>query len=454
MSKKATTLEEIDQAVQFNEPIDSTHPFFTDFKDFRGEFEEKRIFKNLNVKKSGDHFTFDAALNTNNKTLLFLGGMRGSGKTSELAKYAHCLNHSECFFCVTCNIDKELDINELEYMDVLILQLEQLTKRIEELTQEDIYIDIDSSIIERMKRWFDDIEKEVKNTLNTEAGFETGVETKTDKITFGLLNIFAKFKVGVTGSHERAKTVRNTLKNNFITFSNLFNDYVEEVNIALREHKVGREVLFIVDGLEKTMSSDTRRKIIVEEQNRLQKIQAYTIFTLPIELMKAKESLKMFSEVVPFPFVKLINQDNTIAEGAIERFREFVYKRIDKSLFENEDLVNDAIHFSGGSPRELLRILENASFYTDESSGVIQRTALEKALDRLANEKAQFLTKPMMDKLKEIKENNLQGKETLYDEVTQQLLEGIYIMEYNSGTYQRVNPILERSKSYKQYVGN
>ena len=55
---------------------------------------------------------------------------------------------------------------------------------------------------------------------------------------------------------------------------------------------------------------------------------------------------------------------------------------------------------------------------------------------------------------KEIKENNQQGKETLYDEVTQQLLEGIYIMEYNSGTYQRVNPILERSKSYIQYVGN
>ena len=140
MSKQATTLEEIDQAVQFNEPIDSTHPFFTDFKDFRGEFEEKRIFKNLNVQKSGDQFTFDAALNTNNKTLLFLGGMRGSGKTSELAKYAHCLNHSECFLYVTCNIDKELDINELEYMNVLILQLEQLTKRIEDLKFKNTFV--------------------------------------------------------------------------------------------------------------------------------------------------------------------------------------------------------------------------------------------------------------------------------------------------------------------------
>ena len=451
MSIKATTLDAIDQAVQFNESISPNHIFFTDFKELRGEFEEKRIFKNLNVNNVDGYFKFNTALNSNNKSLLFLGGMRGSGKTSELAKYEQILNNKDCFFCVTCNIDKELDINELEYMDVLILQLEQLTKKIEEL---DINIGIDDGIIERMKKWFDDVEKEVKNTLNSETGFESGIETKTEKFTFGLLNIFAKFKVGVNGSHERAKTVRNSLKNNFITFSNLFNDYIEEVNIALRKYNLGREILFIVDGLEKTMSSDTRKRIIIDEQNRLQKIKAYTIFTLPIELMKAKESLKMFAEVVPFPFVKLASQDNTKIEVAFERFREFVYKRVDKSLFENEVIVNNAIHYSGGSPRELLKIIENAAFYANEEIGKIDNSALEKALERLANEKAQFLTKPMMDKLKEIKLNNQESKETLYDDVTQQLLEGIYIMEYNSGTYQRVNPILELSKSYKQYVGN
>ena len=52
--------------------------------------------------------------------------MRGSGKTSELAKYAQKLENKDGFFCVTCNIDVDLDINDLEYMDILILQMQNL----------------------------------------------------------------------------------------------------------------------------------------------------------------------------------------------------------------------------------------------------------------------------------------------------------------------------------------
>jgi hypothetical protein len=447
MSKKAMQLDEIDQAVRFNEPIGAEHHFFTDFSNFRGEFEERLVYKNLNVKRKGNTFSFDASTNSANKSILFLGGMRGSGKTSELAKYATNLHSSACFFCVTCNLDEELDMNELEYMDILILQLQKLTEQLN-----DTDLSIDDGIINKMEKWFDEREKEVKKELKTEVGLEVGVESEIGGFFQKILKVFGKFHVGVTGSQERAVSVRRTLKNRFSEFASMFNEYIEEVNIALRKEGIAQEILFIVDGLEKTLSAETRYKVIVNEQNRLQKIKTYTIFTLPIELMKERQHLNQFSNVEAFPFVKLLERKGERNQAAFERFTEFVYKRIDASLFENENIVTEAIYYSGGSPRELLRILELAAFYADEDKGKIDKTALEKALQRLADQTAQYLTEPMFAKLKEIRNNNKAGLDTPFDNDIQEMLEKILVMEYNSGSYKRVNPILELSNLYKQRV--
>ncbi len=445
MSSKANTIYEIDQAVKFNEPVGPDHLFFTDFSGLRGEFEDKIVYRNLNVKKEDGQYKFHFNTNGGNKTILFLGGMRGSGKTSELEKYARNLNNSSCFFCVTCNIDSELDMNDLEYMDILILQLEQLTKR---LAEHDL--SIDEGIKKKLQTWFEERETEIKKALKAEIGVEAGVEVGTPFL--GLLKIFGKFKTGVTGSSERTTVVRQNLKNNFIQFASIFNEFIEECNVSLRAYNIAQEILFIVDGLEKTMSADTRKKLIIEEQNRIEKIKAYTIFTLPIELMNERQNLNQFSSVEAFPFVKLIERDGTKNEAAFIKFREFVYKRIDKKLFENEDIVNKAISYSGGSPRELLRILEMTAFFVDDEFAPIEEKALDKALDRLSKQTAQYITKEMFAKMKEIVENNKQLRDTQYDATMQALLEKIYVMEYNSGSYKRINPILELSNLYKQYV--
>jgi hypothetical protein len=447
MSQKATNINEIDQAVQFNEPIGPDHDFFTDFSGLRGEFEDRIVYKNLNVRKVAGEFTFNSTIDGGNKSILFLGGMRGSGKTSELAKYAQLLDSPKCFFCVTCDIDTELDLNELEYMDILILQLEQLSIRLSKFN-----FSVDEGILKRMQEWFSEREKEITNTLKGEMGFEMGAEVNTRNPFFSLVSLFGKFKTGVTGSNERANVVRQNLKNNFIPFANIFNEFIEEVNLSLRHNNVAQEILFIVDGLEKTMSADTRRKIIIEEQNRISKIKAYTIFTLPIELMKFRQQLMQFSSVEAFPFIKILERNNDENEPAFQQLREFVYKRIDESLFESEDIVNKAILYSGGSPRELLRILEVSAFNVEDEKNAISMANLDKALNRIANQTAQYLTEPILEKMKEIVENNKQGKSTAFDETLEHMLEHTYVMEYNDGSYKRINPVIELSNLYQQNV--
>jgi len=444
---KAVTLEEIDQAVRFNDPISPDHEFYTNFTDLRGDFEEKLVYKNLNVKIKNGKCSFDARLNSQNKSLLFLGGMRGTGKTTELARYAKKLDHPDAFLCVTCNIDEGLNISNLEYMDILIFKLERLT---EELAKRKV--NVDRGIIDRMEKWFTERSKEVNKSLKGELGLEMGGGVNEDGVLAKLIGLFASLKAGVTGSYERTVTVRKILQNRFSDFANIFNQYIEEVNAAIRSKNIGQEVLFIVDGLEKTMSAQTRFKIVIEESGYIQKIKAYTIFTLPIELMKERSRLTQFSNLEIFPFVKLREKTGEKVPQAFSTFLDFVYRRIDKSLFENEEIVKKAILYSGGSPRELLRILELTAFYADEDEGIIKAIALDKALHRLANQTAAHINEDMVEKLKTIIEANKTAKTVSFDETLEEMLEKNLVMEYNTGSYKRPNPILELSDLYQDRI--
>lgn len=443
--KKAFRLNEVDTAVRFDVPIGSDHEFFTDFSDVRGDFQDRMIYKALKVNPST--FIYNEEVNRGNKTLLFLAGMRGSGKTSELAKIAQKLNHKDGFLCVICNLDDGLDLNDMEYMDIVIFQLERL---FEELEKAQLTLDV--SIIESLQKWFSERVQEVNKAIKKEAGFEVEISAGPPSI-LSFLGITAKVKANLLGSKENAQKIRTVFKNNFSDFAKQFNLFVEEVNVKLRETGTAKELLFVVDGIEKAASLDIRKRIILEEANRIRLINANTIFTLPIELMPERQKLISFSTVVSFPFVKIREKNGDEVEKAVQRFIEFTYNRIDNKLFDSEETVRKAILMGGGSPREYLRILEYANMFANDDDQIITREALEKGIRQLAAETSQYVSTADLEKLKTLKQSNDEGKVMPFDADWQDLLEKLIILEYNDGTYKRVNPIVEESQLYKQYVG-
>jgi len=443
--KKAYKLVEVDTAVRFDVPIGSDHEFFTDFSDVRGDFEDRMIYRKLNVNPST--FIYNEEANRGNKTLLFLAGMRGSGKTSELAKIAQKLNHKNGFFCITCNLDEGLDSNDMEYMDIVIFQLERLFQELDK-----IKIEIDHSIIESLQNWFSERVREVNRAIKKEDGFEVEISAGTPSF-LSFIGITAKVKSNLLGSKENAQKIRTVFKNNFSDFARQFNLFVEEVNLKLRETGTAKELLFVVDGLEKATSLDIRKKIIIEEGNRIRLVKANTIFTLPLELMPEGRKLMSFSKVVPFPFVKIREKNGDVVEKAVQRFFEFTYKRIDEKLFDSPETVRKAILTGGGSPREYLRILEYANMFTNIDDQVITIESLDKGIRKLAAETSQYVSTSDLEKLKILKQSNEEGKVMPFDDDLQDLLEKLIVLEYNDGTYKRVNPIVEESELYKQYVG-
>lgn len=440
--KKARTINELDRVVQFNQPIGPDHPFYTDFTGMRGSFRDSRLYRALNINARTK--TYDYEANLDNRTLVFLAGMRGSGKTTELAKYAKEIDKPSAYFVVTCNIDKELDMNHVEYMDVLIFQLEKLAEKADEKG-----LQINEGVVKSLQKWFEERVQEINRSLSAEAGIEISVEGK-----YGLpwvLNIFGKLKGGVTGGYERANTVRQVFKNRFGDFALKFNEFIAETAIQLRQSNLGQEVLFIIDGLEKTQTAETRRKIIIEDANRIKNIRANTLFTLPIELMPDTRNIQDFATVLPFPFIKICERNGDHINPSINRFLEFIYNRIDSTLFESENVARKAVELSGGSPRELLRLLQNTGFEILDDEDNITMRALDEAVKHLSAD-AKYLNDKELIILKTIKENNEAGRPTPYIEGLQKLLESIVVMEYNDGNYKRINPIIEQSDIYHEYV--
>ena len=441
--KKAHKLNEVGRAVRFDIPVPYHHEFYTDFSDVRGEFEEKMLYRTFDV----EHFVFNREANVGNKNILFLAGTRGSGKTSELAKIASKLHKKDCFFCVNCNLEEGVNQSDMEYMDILIFQIERLCDEMAKIN-----LDMDRGIIEDLQNWFSQRVKEVNTAIKNENGFEIDVEVKTPSL-FHFFQIASKIKSSLSGSKENALKIRSVFKNNFTDFAKKFNSFVEGTNMVLRREGVAQEIFFIIDGLEKIASKDIRRKIILEDDGYIQQIKVNSIFTLPIELFSKRNRLETFSTVSSFPFIKIREKDGTLVEKAINRFEEFVYKRIESNLFDSPETVRKAILLGGGSPRILLRILNYTYSNTDEDSVKMTEYDLEKAVKKLAAQNSQYISKGDWERLKILKEANETGKEVQYDETWQDLFEDEIVLEYNDGTYKRVNPIIEASKLYKQYVG-
>jgi len=439
--KRASTIFEVDAATVYTEALPPAHPFFTDFSGMRGLFRENRLFRALNVNPAD--FSFHYETNRNNRVLVFLAGMRGSGKSTELARYARELDNPNGFFVVYCNVDKELSLEHVEYMDILIYQLERLLSKAEERD-----IKLDNDILKRLRSWFSERAREISSSLGGKIGAELGASGELP----WLLRFFGDLRLSMSGAYDRAEKIRTVFKNNFNEFALRFNEFVLETEHKFREKGVAQGILFILDGLEKTNSAATRHKIIVADANRIRNIRANMLFTLPLELLPETRQIKDYAEVITFPFVKIAERDGQPVENAVRRFTEFVYKRIDPALFDGEAVVQEAVRYSGGSPRELLRLLQNAAYECDPTDGKITTAALRQAVDYLSAD-AQFLTERHLEILRTLKQYNEQGRDLPYLDGIQQLLENGTIMEYNDGTFKLVNPIIAHSKIYRQHVG-
>jgi hypothetical protein len=438
----ALTIADVDAAVELSVQVNPQDVFYTDFRNVRGVFEERELFASFKLNENKE---FDYQRNQFSKFRVFLGGMRGSGKTTELLKIAKDIDNSKAFFVVYFSIDDALNMGTTEYIDILIYQIEQLL-----LKASDENIELSDRILKDIYTWMADRVEEIKDESKGSIAIETGVEVNTGML-FSILKFFGSFKAQLSAGTTETITTRNFFKNRFSELSEKVNIFFAEVANELRNQERAQDLLFLIDGFEKTFTADKRKELLIDNSIYYEKIKANTLFTLPIELTKEELFFKNKGTVLHFPFVKLQERNGTKVEKAYQQFREFVYKRISPVLFDSEDTVNYAINYGGGSPRELLRILQYAAYYHNPQTQRIERESVDRAIKRLASEYTRHINEESIKKLIEVQYKSEKGIPVTNEDIIYDLLEDVLLMEYNDGHYKRVNPIVMASEMYQYY---
>jgi len=429
ISTKAVDFYDIQDAVDFKIPVDKNNPFYVDLTPYRSDFTEKKLFKQLNINPNTKKCN---PLKSSKK--IFLSGYRGTGKTSELLTLTQKIDETLCYLTIFVDIsEEELDTSNIETVDILILMLKKMIDLLEKRGA-----DVRSETITDFYNWYKSkIVNEVNNSVKGSAQIEVGA--KTDSTLLGLIGLVGNTQAKLQGSKESKTVIRREINNNFSMFSNKFNEFILSLKAQLREKGHYQDILFILDGFEKIGSLEDRKKILVDDANKLNIIDAHMIVTLPIELFTEKNRLSHFATNENFPLIDLTK------EGAKECFRMFILKRIDEALFE-EGAVEQIIKFGAGHPRQTLQIINRAFLEAEEEQ--ISLASVEKSIEILASEMSK-VDDAEIEVLKKIKNREIVPESDVYTKLKAKNI----IFEYgNSFDLTVINPIVLADSDFQKYL--
>lgn len=425
---------EVLQYLNYDEPVSDDDPRFVDLDAARGNAEG--LTQRLATK-----FQYDLDNNVlypakHRHVLLF--GPIGSGKSTELRRFAHTIRQSGRLFPVLLNVRGEVDINNLQYADMLMALATALVRELENFR-----VDLADTALGPLKDWF----REQVETHDTTK--ELVAEIKSEATLEGGLPFFVKFLSRITARFKNSsaykESLRDVVQKSFSQFASAFNTLVLEAEAALTKKGLGERILLIVDGTDKIPAENAER-LFIGDTEQLLAIRAYVLYTAPITLKYLGASHGKLDADEVLPIVKLHHRDETRHEEGWRALRELLKRRVDTAVFTDEALIDDFVAASGGHPRELLRLLRTACEIA--RSKPIDAGILDRAMDKLAADFRYWLQPEDYKLLAEVDAAN--GEHVGNDERTRNLLWRLALLHYNDGAWRRSHPLVRRLEGYQR----
>ena len=140
-----THILQVLQQIEYEEALPAGDPRYVDTTTARGS---EKTFSRLARKFGWDPANNASFFPPTEKHALFFGHI-GSGKTTELRRYAQWLNDSNRFYVVEVDVLAKLDRNNLQYTEALMAMAESLLERM----VNDGY-SLDESALQPVRDWF------------------------------------------------------------------------------------------------------------------------------------------------------------------------------------------------------------------------------------------------------------------------------------------------------------
>ena len=284
----------------------------------------------------------------------FFTGLPGSGKSTELRRLASRLAKPDGAHLLPVIIDAEdaLDIfNTIDVPDILVAVLYATERRVLEQEQKDPEDALKEGFITRFWHWL----------TSTEVGLK-GVE-----FTAGLKDVAAAKAVLEMKTQPSFKDqVRARVAANMTAFRKLVEEETKKLN--KRATTLGYSGLIVIlDSLEKLRGNSTNWVEVLASAERVftggapyLKLPVHVVYTIPPALV-----LRLMVQVRFIPMLKLRDRQNGEPfRPGLEAARAIVRQRVPDAALteifgrEFENRVTELIEWSGGYPREIVRLLQ------------------------------------------------------------------------------------------------
>lgn len=431
--------------MQENKEIIYSFPIKDKFKvrdvsepDFDIEEFQELLYVNLDAVRDNsylDKFKYQLGIDENklvrqteNFVKIIFSGYRGSGKTLELRNFQKEINAPERYLSIVVEIEKEVEVAKFQAEDFFVLMI---TKLVERLHEDKIVFD--SKTLEEIQReWISEKthEKKTKKKSSEEYSGEAGTEFKF----FNLLKLGANLKSIFANETEEAITIRQKIEKNFTSLINQFNQALDEIRFGLIENpNTANDILFIFDGSEK-ISKKTYEDLFIDREFLINNLNLNMICAVPIYTfynIHHKNALNSYFEAT-LPMIRVNEQSLTL-------LKEIITKRIDQELFFDQGVLDKIVQMSGGSIRQMLRIVNRAII--DTLGKRITLDSLSKTLKTLGDNMYESLKKEEKDILTQKTYLDSKGLPNIADENVWNLVFGLILFKYNG--YIEINPLIQ-----------
>ena len=417
--------------LDFEEALGPDDPRYVETEQARGsERTLDRLARKFGLQLSDGRF-----VPPTQRHVLFFGHI-GSGKTTELRRYAKTLSGRDRFFVVEVDISTELDRNNLQYADTLMALARVLFDRLEAAG-----VVVDATALDPLERWFSERVLTDESGKELSAGLDAGIAAKHG-VPF-LMSLFAKFTMALKTNVTYKDSLRHVVRNTFSQFADAFNSFLLRAETALAEQGLGQRFLFIIDGTDKLRGEDTGR-FFVHDAEQLLAVQARVLYTAPLSLKYEGNLTTKLDADLMLPMIKLHEPGGAPFPVGTQTMREILLRRADRSLFASDAEIDTLVQHSGGHPRELLRLLKLCCEYS-ETNRIDAKTA-DQAVRKLASEYRRFLEPEDYALLADIDRG---GAHTGNDDRVRRLLYYLALLEYNDGEWRRSHPVVRLLDGYK-----
>ncbi len=374
-----------------------------------------------------------------------LAGFRGSGKSTELVKMQQEIQDD--FLVLNLSIKAELDPINFDYTSLMILIMERLFECASENK-----IHLKASLLESIYNWTASEEFNSVKTFSADLKAEVGADIK---FTIPYLTKFFANVRGVSNVSHMAKTIINrVVEHQLNDLINHCNDLIRDIRLQL--YKQNKGLLIIVEDTDK-LSYEKAEELFYTHSHIFRKLKTNFIFTFPIALKCSHLSniiIGVFdNNVFELPMVKINFKDGQKNQEAYNELTNLIQKRIGLENFEHLEILNNAIAKSGGSIRDLFRLIRDAANSAlNDDRNIISDSDFKNAYMRLKRAYKETIAEKRtkngiitsddyyatLKKLNDSKDKQLDNNETDLD-----LRHNLCILGYNGEGWYDVHPAVK-----------